>query len=365
MEMGVPKEIKDNEYRVAATPEFASQLAGHLYMEKSAGEGSGFSDEDYKKNRAFICSAEEAWSKDLILKVKEPQEKEYAFFSPGKTLFTYLHLAGSPEKLTLALLKNKVTAIALETVESNKRRILLDPMSAVAGTMAIHIGTNLLAKNHGGRGVLLNDIPGVEHAKVLVLGAGNVGFHAIKTAHEIGADVSAIDINEQRLEELRRQFPRLKTAQSTPGQIEKEVATADLVVGAAVLPGSRAPHIVTESMVKRMKNGAAVVDVAIDQGGCFETSRPTSHSSPTFVKHGVVHYCVPNMPGVYPRTSTEALTSATLPFVKQLEKGIVQALKQSPSLAAGVNTFDGFITHRGVAEALQLTDKYSPLKDLI
>lgn len=366
MEIGVPKEVKDNEYRVAATPQFAKKLSSKLCVEENAGIESGFSDTEYENAGAAICSHKEAWGKELVLKVKEPQETEYRLFSPGKTLFTYLHLAGVSKQLTLELLKNKVTAIALESVMEDSRRVLLEPMSRVAGTMAVHVGANLLAKNHSGRGILLNDFEGVEHANVVVLGGGVVGEAALKVAHEIGADVTVLDINPGRLAELKKRYPRLSTLQSTPENVAASLASADLAIGSAVVPNARAPHLVNEQMVKKMKYGSVVVDVAIDQGGCFETSRPTTHSEPTFVKHGVVHYCVPNMPGVYPRTSTLALTHATFPFVEKMAKnGVEKELAQNSVLATGVNTFNGYVTNKVVAEALGLMEKYSPLADLL
>ncbi|MED4955619.1 alanine dehydrogenase, partial [Paenibacillus macerans] len=319
MIIGVPKEIKNNENRVALTPSGAYSLvsAGHqVFIEKNAGTGSGFTDAEYTAAGArLVGQAADAWSAELVIKVKEPQPSEYAYFRKGLILFTYLHLAPEPE-LTAALRDKGVTAIAYETVEVNKTLPLLTPMSEVAGRMAVQIGAQFLEKPYGGKGILLGGVPGVKRGKVTIIGGGVVGTNAAKIAVGLGAEVTIIDVNPERLRQLDDIFgARLQTLMSNPQHIAEAVEESDLVIGAVLIPGAKAPKLVRENMVKAMRPGSVIVDVAIDQGGIFETvDRITTHSDPTYVKHGVVHYAVANMPGAVPRTSTYALTNATLPY---------------------------------------------------
>ncbi|MED4986326.1 alanine dehydrogenase, partial [Geobacillus stearothermophilus] len=319
MIIGVPKEIKNNENRVAITPAGVLSFvqAGHtVLIEKEAGVGSGFSDNDYARAGAQIIErAEDVWAQaDMVMKVKEPLPSEYRFFRPGLVLFTYLHLAADPE-LTRALKESGVIAIAYETVQVGRTLPLLTPMSEVAGRMAAQIGAQFLEKPYGGKGILLGGVPGVARGKVVIIGGGVVGTNAAKVAVGLGADVTIIDLNADRLRELDDIFGnQITTLMSNPMNIAEAVAEADLVIGAVLIPGARAPKLVTEDMVKAMKPGSVIVDVAIDQGGIVETSdHVTTHDDPTYVKHGVVHYAVANMPGAVPRTSTIALTNVTIP----------------------------------------------------
>ena len=358
MVIGVPKEIKDHEYRVSLTPAGAAtlHLNGHeVWLEPSAGQGSGFSDDDYRKAGVLIAdSKDEVFKKaDLILKVKEPLLSECHLFRPGHVLFTYLHLAPLPD-LTQALLSHKVTAIAYETTESKDGSLpMLKPMSEIAGRMSVQIGAQYLEKIHGGRGVLLGGVPGTEPGRVVVLGAGIVGSSAIRIAVGMGAQVTAINLDTERLRYLDDQYQgRIITCAANPATIEEAVCSADLVIGAVLVPGAKAPTVVSRSLVSRMKRGSVIVDVSIDQGGCVETTRPTTHSEPVYIVDGVVHYCVANMPGIVPRTSTNALTNATLPYVLRLaSEGVDRAIQSDPGLAKGVNLKDGKVVHRGVAEA--------------
>ena len=368
MKVGIIKEIKDKENRVAVTPEGVKKFAdnGHeIFVEENAGIGSGFANEEYEKAGAKIVSAGEAWNSELILKVKEPMENEYEYLKENQIIFTYLHLAGVTKTLTEALLDKKTTGIAYETVESDGKLPLLAPMSAVAGDMAPQIGSYYLAKFNNGRGVLLGDVDGMVSGRVVVIGGGFVGMHAAKTAVGIGTEVYVFDINEERLKMLENEIPGLKTMVSNEKNIKKIIKDADLVVGAVLLPGGKAPKVVTEEMVKMMQPGSVIVDVAIDQGGCIETSKPTKHSDPVFVKHGVIHYCVTNMPGAYPRTSTIALTSATLPYALKLAEKGVEAVKEEEGFMKGVNTYKGFITYEEVAKDLGMMDKFIDLKELV
>lgn len=366
MIIGVPKEIKDHEYRISLTPDGAEALtaAGHsIWIEPSAGEGSGFSDEDYRKAGAGIArsKAEMFQGADLILKVKEPLPAEYGLFRPKQVLFTYLHLAASAD-LTRALVRSGVTAIAYETTESPDGELpMLGPMSEIAGRMSVQIGARYLERSQRGRGVLLGGVPGVEPAHVVVLGAGVVGSAATRVAVGMGARVTVINLDVGRLRYLDDIYRgRVTTLASSRCAIERAVVDADLVIGAVMVRGARAPKLVSRAMLSRMKRGAVIVDVSVDQGGCFETTRPTSHSDPVYEVDGVLHYCVPNMPGIVPRTSTLALTNATLPFIVRIASaGVEAAIHRDPGLAKGVNVADGRVTSQPVAEAHGL--RYDPL----
>lgn len=358
MVIGVPKEIKDHEYRVSVTPDGAHVLhaSGHtVLVERSAGEGSGFSDDDYRKAGAQIAPSNRGVfdGAELIVKVKEPQLSECHLFRPGQTVFTYLHLAALPD-LTRALLDAKITAIAYETTEAEDRSLpMLKPMSEIAGRMAVQVGAFYLERLHGGRGLLLSGVPGVPPAKVVILGAGVVGSGAARIAVGMGARVTVFNLDLEQLRRLDEEYHgRLVTLAANQPWIDRAVEEADLVIGAVLVRGSRTPKLVRRETVSKMKTGSVMVDVSVDQGGCFETSRPTSHSEPTYEVDGVIHYCVSNMPGIVPRTSTLALTNATLPFIVRLASaGIDQAIRSSPGLARGVNVREGKVTCRGVADA--------------
>ncbi len=360
MRIGVPREIKVHEYRVGLVPSGVRELvgAGHeVIIETRAGEGVGLLDLHYEAAGAKIArTASEVFrSADLIVKVKEPQLEECRMLRPGQVLFTYLHLAADPAQAR-ALMDSGVTAIAYETVTAPDGSLpLLTPMSEVAGRMSIQVAANCLQKANGGSGMLLGGVPGVPPCKVVVLGGGVAGTQAIEMAVGLQADVTVIDRSVKRLRELAAQFgSRLKTQYSTADAIEQCVADADVVIGAVLIPGARAPRLVTRSMVAQMKPLSVIVDIAIDQGGCIETSRPTTHAAPTYVVDGVIHYCVTNMPGALPRTSTYALTNATLPFVRELaDHGWRAAFKRDPHLARGLNVHEGEIRHEAVARALQ------------
>jgi alanine dehydrogenase len=365
MRVGVAREVKAREYRVALTPAGALELvqAGHqVLVEAGAGLGSGFADEAYRSVGARTGTVDEVWaSADLLLKVKEPVESEYPRLREGLTLFTYLHIAAD-EPLTKALLDSGVTAIAYETVESADRRLpLLAPMSEVAGRLAPQMGAWALEKPQGGRGILLGGVPGVPPARVVVLGGGVVGYNAAFIAVGMEADVWVLDKSVERMRDLEMMLNgRITLAMSNRLQIEELLPTADMVIGAVLVPGALAPQLVSREMLALMKPGAALVDVAIDQGGCFETSRPTTHDDPTFVIDGIVHYCVANMPGAVPVTSTKALTNVTLPYVEAIaHKGTRQAVLDDPALARGVNVIGGKIVYEAVAEAHGLP--YTPL----
>ncbi|MEW6545668.1 MAG: alanine dehydrogenase [Bacillota bacterium] len=369
MVIGVPKEIKADENRVAITPAGVMALTGHghrVVVESGAGEGSGFSDEDFRAAGATIVNREEAWSAEMVLKVKEPLPEEYGFFRPGQVLFTYLHLAAERE-LTLALARREVVAIAYETVQLEDGSLpLLTPMSEVAGRMAVQIGAHFLEKRQGGRGVLLGGVPGVPPADVVIVGGGTVGTNAAKIAFGMGARVTVLDISAERLRYLDDLFGgQVTTLMSNSYNIGQAVSRADLLIGAVLIPGARAPHLVTEDMVRSMKPGSVIVDVAIDQGGIVATmDRVTTHSNPTFVKHGVVHYAVANIPGAVPRTSTLALTNVTIPYAIRLaDKGWRRAVQDEPALARGVNVCLGHITYPAVAEAHGLQSR--PLTELL
>ncbi|MGH2316451.1 alanine dehydrogenase [Planococcus sp. SE5232] len=358
MIIGVPKEIKNNENRVGITPAGVTAFKnnGHeVWIQTNAGAGSGFTDEEYQNAGAEIVStAKEAWSAGMVIKVKEPLAEEYQNFREGQILYTYLHLAPEPE-LTKALVDKKVTAIAYETIQLDNGTLpLLTPMSEVAGRMSIQIGAQFLENPKGGRGVLLGGVPGVAPGKVVIIGGGIVGTNAAKMAIGLGANVTILDVNMDRLRQLDDQFDgRLKTLASNSLNIATAVQEADLLVGAVLIPGARAPMLVTEEMVKTMQPGAVIVDVAIDQGGSIETvDHITTHSNPTYVKHDVVHYSVANMPGAVARTSTLALTNATIPYGVQIaNKGYRQAALDNKAIAKGVNVVDGKVTYKAVAEA--------------
>ena len=358
MIIGVPREIKDHEARVGLVPSgvIALREAGHeVLVETRAGEGSSITDREYKDTGAVILqSAAEVWhNAGVVVKVKEPQPAEYGYFRPGLILFTYLHLAPLPE-LTDKLLAAKVNGVAYETiVEKDGSLPLLTPMSEVAGRMSVQVGAEYLQKTHGGRGILLGGVPGVAPGNVLILGGGIVGINAAKVAIGMGAHVTIIDRNLNRLRELDDIFNgQVVTLASNAWTIGENLKTADLVVGAVLIPGASAPKLVRREMVAGMKRGAVMVDVAIDQGGCFETSHATTHTEPTYVVDGVVHYCVSNMPAAVPHTSTFALTNATFPYLLELaDHGLEGVGARHAGLRQGVNTYDGYVTHRGVAES--------------
>lgn len=371
MNIGVPKEIKNNENRVAITPAGVAAFVkdGHrVLIQDQAGEGSGISNEDYIQAGAEIVpSPEEVFAgADMIMKVKEPLPQEFGFYKEGQILFTYLHLAPEPE-LTRVLLDKKIVGIAYETIQLDNGALpLLTPMSEVAGRMSVQIGAHYLEKPQGGKGILLGGVPGVPAADVVIIGGGVVGTHAAKMAIGLGAQVTIIDRSAERLRYLDDIFGgRIKTLISNSYNIEKSVQYADLLVGAVLIPGARAPHLVTEQMVMQMKPGSVIVDVAIDQGGSIETiDRVTTHDDPVYVKHGVIHYAVANMPGAVARTSTYALTNATIGYALEIaNKGYMRAIKEDKALALGVNVMDGKLTYQAVAESLKL--EYTPLEDLL
>ena len=361
MIIGIPKEIKNNENRVGATPAGVKELVKHghtVYVQHTAGEGSGFADEEYVAAGASILpTIEDVYSiAEMIVKVKEPIEPEYKLVRKGQVLFTYFHFA-SDLPLTEAMIKSGAICIAYETVTDRDGRLpLLIPMSEVAGRMSVQEGARFLEKPQGGRGILLGGVPGVKPAKVLVLGGGVVGRNAAVMAAGLGADVTITDINLTTLRYLADIMPKnVKTLYSSTHNIEQELPTTDLVIGSVLIPGAKAPHIVTRDMLKLMRPGTVMVDVAIDQGGSFETSHPTTHNEPTFVVDDVVHYAVANIPGAVPFTSTLALTNATLPYAVRLaDMGWKDACKADPGLANGVNIVDGKITYRGVAQAFDM-----------
>lgn len=358
MIIGVPKEIKDREFRVSLTPDGVRTLcaSGHtVWVEPSAGEGSGFSDEDYRKAGAHIAASKSNLFQEaeLIVKVKEPLASEYALFRPAHALFTYLHLAASME-LTRALVEAGVTAIAYETTEGPGGELpMLKPMSEIAGRLSVQVGAHYLERSQGGRGLLLSGVPGVASANVVILGAGTVGSAATRMAVGVGAQVTVINLDVERLRELDTLYQgRVVTLAANQPWIDRAVEEADLVIGAVLVRGARAPKLVSRSVVSRMKPGSVIVDVSVDQGGCFETTRPTSHSDPVYQVDGVLHYCVPNMPGIVPRTSTFALTNATLPFIVRIASvGVDRAIRTDPGLAHGVNVANGKVTCKSVAEA--------------
>jgi len=360
MRIGVPRESKDMEFRVGMVPDGVRQLAaeGHeVWVESGAGLGSGFDDARYEAAGARIVDVQDAWtSADLIVKVKEPQPDEIGRLREGQILFTYLHLAAAPE-LAARLQQKRVIAIAYETIRHPDGTFpVLAPMSEVAGRLAVQIGVTLLQKDHGGKGILLGGVPGVMRGRVTVIGAGTVGINAVRVAHALGTEVDVLDVDLKRLTYLYDIFRgELNTLYSNRTNIERCVAASDLVVGAVYLQGRRTPKLVSEAMIAQMEPGSVVADVAVDQGGCIETIHATTHSNPTFEVHGVIHYGVANMPGAVPRTSTLALTNATLPFVEQIAAlGIDEAVRSDPALAQGANVWRGRIVCEGVADSLDL-----------
>ncbi|MDQ3865560.1 MAG: alanine dehydrogenase [Actinomycetota bacterium] len=369
MRVGVVKEIKPDEYRVALTPAGARELRqrGHdVLVETGAGAGSSFPDGDYERAGARIASADEVWeSVDLLLKVKEPIPAEYGRLRDGLVLFTYLHLAAD-EPLTQALVESGTTAVAYETVETDERQLpLLAPMSEVAGRLSAQAGAYFLEKPLGGRGLLLGGVAGVAPGKVVVIGGGIVGYNAAVIALGFGAHVRILDRSVERLRYLEQILAgRVELVMSSALEIERSVSEADVVIGAVLIPGARAPKLVTAEMVTAMKEGSVICDVSIDQGGCVETARPTTHSDPVYVVDDVTHYCVSNMPGAVPITSTFALTNVTLPYVEAVaELGVREAVARDPALARGVNAMDGKLTYEAVADAHGL--EYSPLAELV
>lgn len=360
MIIGCPTEIKTRENRVGIIPASVFELtnSGHkVLVQSGAGLGSGISDDAYRAAGAeIVATAADVWgAADIICKVKEPLSPEFGLMRPGQILYTYLHLAPEPE-LTKVLVENKVTGIAYETIQVGNTLPLLKPMSEVAGKMSVQVGAWCLEKEHGGKGILLGGVPGVPRAKVVVIGGGVVGVNAAKVAVGMGADVTIVDSSLERLEYLEDIFmERAQTLYSTKAAIAEQVKTADLVIGAVLVAGARAPRLVTRDLLKTMEPGSVIVDVAVDQGGCVETMKITTHDNPTFVVDGVVHYGVANMPGAVPRTSTFALNHATFPYLRMLaNKGLVDAVKSSAPLAKGVNTHKGHVTYQAVAEAHNL-----------
>jgi alanine dehydrogenase len=362
MTIGVPKEVKIGETRVSMTPSLCRRcvtLGAKVLVQKSAGQTAGFTDVEYREAGArIVAEAKDVWrGADLILKVKEPLPIEYPLIRERQALFTYLHLAAGPE-LTKVLLKKKVLGIAYETVEGSDGSFpLLKPMSQIAGRLSIQIGAYFLQSQHGGSGVLLGGIPGTMPGHVVVVGAGNSGAHAVQMAAGMGARVTVLDLDTRKLEAIDVDYRgRVITLMSNPANIEHEVADADLLIGAVLIPAAKAPTVVTKQMVARMRPGSVVVDIAIDQGGCIESIRPTSHANPVYQEHGVIHYAVPNMPALVGRTSTLGLTQATEPYVAMLvRRGIEEAIAEQPGLARGVNTENGKIAYGAVAKALGYT----------
>ena len=356
MNIGIPKEVKTDEFRVGATPSNILTLvkAGHkVYVEKSAGEGSGFSDEEYKDAAAEVVeSAKELYeNSNLIVKVKEPQASEYEFLNESHTLFCYLHLAPIKE-LSLELMKKRVCAIAYETVSHENELPLLKPMSEIAGKMAPVVGAHHLSRYQGGEGVLISGADGVSPANVLVLGAGNAGYNAAKIAFGMGAEVTVLNRSAPKLQELNKSLPSVKTKLFSQDTLEKELKEADIVISSVLIHGgSGAPKLITKEMLRSMKQGSVIVDIAIDQGGTSELSRPTTHSNPVFREEGVIHYCVANMPGAYPKSATTALTNATFEYVLKLaDMGTIESIKSNKALALGVNVFNGVMTNSAIAK---------------
>ncbi|MER3437622.1 MAG: alanine dehydrogenase [Chloroflexota bacterium] len=369
MIVGVPREVKDLEHRVSTTPAGVAEFVArghHVLVERGAGLGSGFSDEEYERAGATLVEshAEVFARAELILKVKEPVPEEYPLLRPKQILFTYLHLAAN-EELTRVLMERCVKAVAYETVQLPSGALpLLTPMSEVAGRMSIQVGAHYLERTYGGRGMLLGGVPGVPGANVLILGGGTVGINAAQIALGMGANVTVIDKNVERLRQLDQLLHgRLHTLASNRNNIAEQVREADLVIGGGLVAGAKAPKLVTRAMISTMRRGAVVVDVAIDQGGCIETARPTTHSHPVYEVDGVIHYCVTNMPGAVPRTSTFALSNVTLPYALELaDLGLEAAARKDPTLAKGINILNGAVTHEAVAEAFGLP--YRPWEEV-
>ena len=356
MIIGVPKEIKLQEHRVALLPSAVYQLVkrGHqVVVQRSAGAGSGYPDADYESAGAEMVSDHKAvfGKADLIVKVKEPQESEYALLRPGQILFTYLHLAAS-RSLTDALLKSGVTGIAYETIEVNKRLPLLEPMSEIAGRMSILVGGYFLAKHNGGSGVLLGGVPGVLPGRVVVLGGGASGINAARMATGLGADVTILEVDLERMRFLDITLHTAHTLYSSEAHLVDLMPTVDLLIGAVLVPGAKAPKLINRQMLRKMRPGSVLVDIAIDQGGCAESSRPTTHDHPVYVEEGVTHYCVTNMPGAFARTATQALTNVTYRYLELLaDWGLAEACQKQPALVGGINVMNGKVTHKAVADA--------------
>ena len=356
MIIGVPKEIKEQEQRVALLPSLTNQLTRHghsVLVERNAGLGSGYPDQDYVKAGAEIVEqAKEVFARaDMIVKVKEPLKAEFPLLRRGQILFTYLHLAAS-KSLTEALLKSGVTAVAYETIQVDHRLPLLEPMSEIAGRMSVVMGANFLAKYNGGSGVLLGGVPGVLPGRVVILGGGTSGVNALRMAKGLGADATILDVDVERLRFLDIAIENLHTLYSNEANLDDLMPDCDLLIGAVLLPGAKAPKLITRAMLRKMKPGSVMVDISIDQGGCAETSRPTTHLDPVYVEEGVTHYCVANMPAAYARTATQALTNVTYRYVDLLaDLGLEGACKKQPALLGGINTRDGRLTCKAVAEA--------------
>ncbi len=359
MQIGVPKEIKTEEYRVGMTPFGVAACVGdghRVLVEAGAGSGSGYSDEEYISAGAEIVTVEKAWAQQLVVKVKEPIESEFGYLREGLLLFTYLHLAAAPE-LALALLKNKVTALAYETLQAADGSLpLLTPMSAIAGRMATQAGATHLQKEHGGKGVLLGGIAGVRRSNVVILGGGIVGSNAARIAIGFGANVTILDVHHKTLSYLDDIYAgKIQTLFSTQYNIEESVLQADLLIGAVLIPGAKAPHLVDRELVRKMRSRSVIVDVSVDQGGCIETTRPTTHDKPTFIEHDVVHYGVANMPGAVPHTSTRGLTDNTLPYLREIAAlGLKKAAEQTPGWLTAINTHHGAVCHPAVATTLNM-----------
>jgi alanine dehydrogenase len=356
MIIGVPKEIKNQEYRVALLPSAAYQLVrrGHeVLVEQNAGFGAGYPDSDYAAAGATLVDQHSAIFEraDMVVKVKEPLPSEYGLLRPGQLLFTYLHLAAS-RSLTDALLKSGVTGLAYETIEVNRRLPLLEPMSEIAGRMSILVGGYFLAKHVGGSGVLLGGVPGVLPGKVVVLGGGTSGINAARMAQGVGADVTILEVDLERMRFLDITLHTAHTLYSSEAHLVEILPAVDLLIGAVLVPGAKAPKLIRRDMLRQMRPGSVLVDIAIDQGGCAETSRPTTHEDPSFVEEGVIHYCVANMPGAYARTATQALTNVTYRYIELLaDSGLSEACERQPALIGGVNIMNGKVTHKAVAEA--------------
>lgn len=370
MDIGVPEEIKDGENRVGMTPDGVETLVedGHnVLIEEGAGAGAGYTDEAYEQAGADIVDADEAWDTDLTVKVKEPLEDEYEYLDDDTTLFTYLHLAAD-EDLTEELLESETTAIGYETVEEDGELPLLEPMSQVAGRMASIMGATYQSSHEGGGGVLPPGIPGVEAADVTVIGGGTVGENAAEVSAGMGADVTVLDIDQQRLDEIERYIPdNVDTRTSNRHTIQDQLEETDILIGSVLVKGAEAPTVVEEDDLELMDDGSVIVDVAVDQGGCIETTEPTSHSDPVYTEKGIVHYAVTNMPAAYPQTATEGLTDRTLPYIREIaEKGWKEAMAEDDSLLDGLNTAEGEITYENVAETFDMdytdpTDLYDEL----
>ncbi|WP_449258777.1 alanine dehydrogenase [Chlorobium limicola] len=365
MHIGIPGEIKRMETRVACTPAGVRHLVGgghRVVVQRGAGDGSGFSDEKYRRAGAVMVEhADAVWQCDMVVKVKEPLEEEFRFFRKDLIVFAYLHLAGNP-KLTEALISSGVTGLAYETVEDAGRLPLLAPMSEIAGKMSVLMGGYYLAHQQGGGGILLGGVPGVLPARVTILGGGSAGMQAAKAAAAFGADVTVLELDQERMRYLETSLPsQVHTLYSTEQHIDEQLASVDLLIGAVLVPGAAAPRMVTRDMLSGVKKGSVFVDIAIDQGGCFETSKPTTHDDPVFVDEGIIHYCVSNMPAAYPRTSTEALSGATLPYIRRIaDLGFESAMVMMPGLAGGLNVWNGSITHKALADSLGLVFAGNP-----